>query len=92
MLFDTHAHYYDPRFDADRDEVLSSLEKGGVGYILNAGCDVKTSDQCVEIAKKSPHFYASAGIHPEMPIRRPMRILSIYARFAKTTRCAPLVK
>ena len=65
MLFDTHAHYYDPRFDADRDEVLSSLEKGGVGYILNAGCDVKTSDQCVEIAKKSPHFYASAGIHPE---------------------------
>ena len=25
MIFDTHAHYYDDAFDADRDEVLSAL-------------------------------------------------------------------
>ena len=25
MYFDTHAHYYDDAFDADRDEVLSAL-------------------------------------------------------------------
>ena len=24
MLFDTHAHYDDPKFDADRDTVLAS--------------------------------------------------------------------
>ena len=29
MLFDTHAHYDDPKFDADRDTVLASLPDRG---------------------------------------------------------------
>lgn len=65
MLFDTHAHYYDVRFESDRDELLQSLKSGGVDYILNAGCDVKTSTACVQTAKKYDFAYASVGIHPE---------------------------
>ena len=30
MLFDTHAHYDDEAFDADRDALLSSLPESGV--------------------------------------------------------------
>ena len=52
MLFDTHAHYYDAKFDCDRDEVLSSMKENGVGYILNAGCDVVTTQKCIELAEK----------------------------------------
>lgn len=34
-IFDTHAHYDDSRFDADRDALLSALPDAGVG--LGAG-------------------------------------------------------
>ena len=65
MLFDTHAHYYDDAFDADRDEVLSSLPQNGVGLVLCPGCDLPTSRASVELAEKYPHVYAAVGFHPE---------------------------
>ena len=65
MLFDTHAHYDDERFDSDRDELLSSMPAHNVGLILNPGCDVETSRKAVSYAQKYPFMYAAAGIHPE---------------------------
>lgn len=65
MLFDTHAHYDDKRFDEDRDEILSSMPKNGVGLILNPGCDIETSKKAIEYAEKHSHVYAAVGIHPE---------------------------
>ena len=35
MIFDTHAHYDDEQFNPDREELLSSMEAGGVGTIMN---------------------------------------------------------
>ena len=64
MLFDTHAHYYDKKFDADRDEILSSMKENGVGYIINAGCDVETTKRCIALAERYDFIYATAGIHP----------------------------
>ena len=34
MLFDSHAHYDDSRFDEDRDFVLSLMQENNVGKIL----------------------------------------------------------
>lgn len=65
MLFDTHAHYDDERFDADRDELLSSMPAHNVGLILNPGCDVETSRKAVIYAQKYSFVYAAVGIHPE---------------------------
>ncbi len=65
MLFDTHAHYYDEAFDADRDQVLSALPGAGVGLVLCPGCDIPTSQASLELAEKYPHVYAAVGIHPE---------------------------
>ena len=64
ILFDTHAHYYDDAFDADRDEVLSSLPQNGVGLVLCPGCDIESSRHCVAIAEQHPHVYAAVGFHP----------------------------
>ena len=64
MLFDTHAHYYDKRFDADRDKLLSSMKENNVGYIINAGCDVETTRRCIALAERYDFMYATAGIHP----------------------------
>lgn len=65
MLFDTHAHYDDERFDEDRDALLSSMPEHNVGLILNPGCDVETSRKAVSYAQKYPFVYAAVGIHPE---------------------------
>ena len=65
MLFDTHAHYDDEAFDADRDALLTALSQRGVGLILNPGCDVESSRKAVAYAAAYPHVYAAVGIHPE---------------------------
>jgi TatD DNase family protein len=65
MLFDTHAHYDDEAFDADRAELLASMPGRGVGLIVNPGCTVKSSRTAVSLAEAFPHVYAAVGIHPE---------------------------
>ena len=65
MLFDTHAHYDDERFDEDRDTLLASMPENNVGLILNPGCDVESSRKAVSYANKYSFVYAAVGIHPE---------------------------
>ena len=69
MYFDTHAHYDDARFDADRDALLASLPENGVSHVVNPGCDAASSRAAVEIARRHPHVRAAAGIHPEQADR-----------------------
>ena len=65
MLFDTHAHYDDEAFDADREAVLAAVPEKNVGLIVNPGCTVETSRQAVALAERFDHVYAAVGIHPE---------------------------
>jgi len=64
MFFDTHAHYDDERFDADRDELLSSMAEAGISLIVNAGCNLETSEAGCKMAERYPFIYFSAGFHP----------------------------
>ena len=65
MLFDTHAHYDDERFDEDRDALLASMPENNVGLILNPGCDAESSRKAVSYANRYPFVYAAVGLHPE---------------------------
>ena len=65
MYFDTHAHYDDDAFDADRDTVLAALPSAGIGLVVNPGCDVASSRAAAELASRWAHVYAAAGLHPE---------------------------
>ena len=65
MLFDTHAHYDDEAFDADREALLAAMPEKNVGLIVNPGCTVETSQQAVALAEQFPYVYAAVGIHPE---------------------------
>jgi TatD DNase family protein len=65
MYFDTHAHYDDAVFDADRDTLLASLPGSGVGLVIDPGCDVESSRAAVALAEKYPPVYAAVGLHPE---------------------------
>ena len=63
-IFDSHAHYDDSRFDEDRDETLSSLKDKGVNFVVNCGCDLKSSLKTLELAEKFDFVYAALGVHP----------------------------
>lgn len=64
MIFESHAHYDDKQFDADRDALISSLQENGIGYVVNIGADMKTTKASIKLAGKYPFIYATAGIHP----------------------------
>ncbi len=64
-LFDTHAHYYDDKFDGDRDTVLSGLPGKGVARVVCPGCDLESSRQSLDLAERFPFLYFAAGLHPE---------------------------
>lgn len=64
LIFDTHAHYEDNRFDEDRKELFSALHKNGVGGIITCGCDLKSSKAALKMAKENPFVYAAVGMHP----------------------------
>ena len=65
MLFDTHAHMNDPAFDEDRETVLLGLRDKSVAYMMNVGCCMDSSRDCIAMAEKYPFVYASVGSHPD---------------------------
>lgn len=64
MIFDTHAHYDDEQFDADREELLMSIEENGVGTIVNVSATYESCTRVTEMVKKYPFMYAAVGVHP----------------------------
>lgn len=77
MIFDTHAHYTDEQFE-DRYELLERLNsKENVGAIITCATDLKSSSQCIALAKKYPFVYAAIGFHPEELTRTDIDISSL---------------
>lgn len=64
MLFDSHTHLDDAKFDSDRDEVIEKIRKSGVSHLVNVGCNIPTSEFSVALSEKYPFIYASVGFHP----------------------------
>lgn len=65
MIFDSHAHYDDARFDECRDEILGQMQKNNVCGIINCGTDIDTSLFAISLANKYDFVYAAVGYHPE---------------------------
>ena len=64
MIFDTHAHYDDRKFKADRHELLNSLKANGIGRVVNIGADIESTRRSIALAKEYDFIYAAAGVHP----------------------------
>ena len=66
--FDSHAHYYDERFESECegsvDELIGALLSDSVSYIVNVGTMPSTSRLAIEQAKKFQNMYSTVGIHP----------------------------
>ena len=63
-IFDTHAHYDDEDFDADRYELLESMKEHGVGTIVNIGASMRSCKTTLALAEKYPFVYGALGVHP----------------------------
>lgn len=64
MIFDTHAHYDDEDFDADREELLSGMKAAGVSHIVNIGASLESTKRSLQLAEKYDFVYAAVGVHP----------------------------
>jgi len=64
MIFDSHAHYNDKRFDDIRDDIITEVLNGGINRIMNVGTNVESSLESITLAEKYENIYASAGVHP----------------------------
>lgn len=65
MLFDTHAHLNDAKFDVDREAVIErAQEKYNVSRVINVGYNRETIPPCLELAETYDFIYAAVGWHP----------------------------
>ena len=64
-IFDSHAHYDDDAFDADRDGLLRSLASHGVRRVMNVGSSMESSRTGIQLGKEYDFLYSSVGVHPD---------------------------
>ena len=65
MIIDTHVHYDDEAFDADREELLQSLAGVGVGRVIDIGSTAESLDKVVALTERYDFVYGAVGLHPD---------------------------
>lgn len=65
MIFESHAHYDDEAFDADREAILEQCQRDGIEYIVNVSASLKTVKSTLALAERYPFIYAAVGVHPD---------------------------
>ena len=66
--FDSHAHYYDERFESELcegvDNLIGALLSSSVSGIINVGTSPETSRLAIDMAKRYDGMYTAIGVHP----------------------------
>ena len=67
-IFDSHAHYFDARYEKETDgadRVLEEVFTNGIGTIVNVATNMENAKRCLAQVEKYRGMYAAVGIHPE---------------------------
>lgn len=68
-IFDSHAHYFDRRFDREyeggAEALLKTICPEPVEYILNVGTNLENAKEVLLQSKEHKGMYSAIGIHPE---------------------------
>lgn len=64
MIFDSHTHYDDSAFDADRETLLNSMKENGIAYIMNISADIASVKTTIELTRQYDFIYGAVGVHP----------------------------
>lgn len=71
MLFDTHCHLNDKRYETDIEGYVERAKKVGVNYLLVVAWDVDSSKKAIDLAEKFENVFAAIGIHPVDAVNTP---------------------
>ena len=68
-IIDSHAHYFDKRFENEYEGgahrlLTEEVFPSGIEAIINVGTDPDNSRRCIEQAASYRRMYAAVGIHP----------------------------
>jgi TatD DNase family protein len=68
-IFDSHAHYFDKRFENETDGADAVLRDDvfgrGIDGVINVATNNDNAIVCIEQAKKYEKMYVAVGLHPE---------------------------
>lgn len=63
-LIDSHAHLLDPRLRERAEEIVKSLKKDGIEFVVEISADVSESHEALVFACKQADVYCTIGVHP----------------------------
>ena len=52
MIIDVHAHLNDEKLNEIREEIILNLQNNNVEKVINAGCDLKTCNEVIDLANR----------------------------------------
>ena len=90
MFVETHAHYDDKAFDADREAVLQAVQEAGVEAVINPGCDMLSTEMACTLAERHEFMFFAAGIHPEELENIPENYFERLRAFAAHPKCVAI--
>lgn len=67
-IFDSHAHYFDARYERETegaDSVLREVFANGIGTIINVATNMENVERCLAQTAQYSGMFAAVGIHPE---------------------------
>ncbi len=64
IIYDTHAHYNDEKFEEIVEQTLEENRKCGVVKVNNIGYNIESSIKAIELSNMFEDQYAVIGIHP----------------------------
>ncbi|HLX58570.1 MAG TPA: TatD family hydrolase [Ktedonobacteraceae bacterium] len=84
LLVDSHCHIDTSRFNADREAVIQAAFEGGVTRMVDAGCDLASSEHALALAKTHRGIiFAGVGTHPHDALTHTEEIGLRYREMAK---------
>jgi len=65
MIIDTHVHYDDEAFDADREELIGSLQENNIGIVIDIGSTKESLPKIRSLVEQYDFVYGAMGLHPD---------------------------
>jgi TatD DNase family protein len=62
IIIETHVHICEPRYDADREEMLSRSFENGIKKLINIGADIEEGKKVAAFDREG--VFKSIGLHP----------------------------
>ena len=90
MIFDTHCHLDDERFNEDREEAYLRMLENGVKHCVCVGSDMASSRRCLELAATHEGVFAACGVHPHEAKDAPEGYLEELRQMLQNEKCVAL--